>query len=193
MTPDPPTASFDLTFAESTTLLTALQRYVRQWEAHSLQAGPDGHRPEEWTELRLRAGRLIWRLETARVSDAGAVQYSPEAVDPEGAPVGDRQVVATPTGWKVLESPQERPWRKWDSHAFSVERLPRDGDWTSSWTEATRSTRRFRAACSCGWRGQDLRGDFASGVEDPNDRERLYEKWNREHVPGIDERMRLNE
>ena len=56
----------------------------------------------------------------------------------------------------------------WDAHNFSVQ--PTDGG--------------FRAACTCGWTGPPIAPDDSTGEEDARDRERVYDEWDRHHVPG---------
>lgn len=69
------------------------------------------------------------------------------------------------------------------AHSFHVDRQVPSGEWVDYWSEDKRTTVAFRAACSCGWTGEDISGDRETGVEDEASREAAYERWDRLHVP----------
>ena len=67
-------------------LLRALEGHVASWHEHALDDGGAAHAPEEWEEVRVFTGRLIWRLEEAAALPGQAVEHGAYAVPP---PPGD--------------------------------------------------------------------------------------------------------
>lgn len=88
--------------------------------------------------------------------------------------------------WRVREVPFPTPRvmlckvttrEDWDAHNFSVERA--EGG--------------FRGVCTCGWTGPSIAADSSTGAEDVQDRERVYDEWDRHHVPGYRDRNPFDE
>lgn len=173
----------NLTVEDVMTLRSGLRRYLLYWRSHVEEAGGAEHSDEQYAEIRRRVGELIWRLERATASTGCRVQHSDEAVRPPGVDaLLDRHL----SDW-AEQGPSPHPW---DGHGFSVERQRPDGRWVSGWTQATQETVAWRGMCFCGWRGDEISGDFATGQEDDDARERAYDWWNEHHVPGFKQRNR---
>ncbi len=77
------------------------------------------------------------------------------------------------------------------SHSFHVDRKLPSGDWVDYWSEETRRTVAFRAACSCGWTGDAITGDQESGRPDEASEDWAYERWDRLHCPEYERRHGL--
>jgi len=74
--------SFPLRMDEVSVTLRALEGYVASWHQHYKDDAGQSHSPEDWEQVRVSAGQLIWRLEEAMVLPGQAVGHSPYAVEP---------------------------------------------------------------------------------------------------------------
>jgi hypothetical protein len=74
--------TFELGIGELSVTLRALEGYVESWHKHYLEDEASSHTPDEWEEVRVLAGRLIWRLEEAMVLSGQAIAHSRYAVQP---------------------------------------------------------------------------------------------------------------
>ena len=171
-----------VTVADVMLLRAGLHQYLLHWQRHVQEDGGATHSEVEHAELRNRVGELIWRLERAGAPPNSRVRHSDEAVRPAGA-LAPADVESPEWEDQAQPAPQS-----WDGHAFSVERQLPDGRWVSMWTRGTQQTVAWRGMCSCGWRGQEISGVPANGREDDGSRERAYNGWNEQHVPGFQER-----
>ena len=177
-----------VTTQELLMLTGAVQRVLRYWEQHYRDDGGATHSPEEYATVRQSYGELLWRLETASVPRGAKLQHSKNSRRPPDAD-DDGVIHMTADELSVADAAaMEQPQAIWDGHSFRVQRLLPDGRWVASWSSRTQQTTEFRAACSCGWTGQRIVGDLATGHEDDDSREAAYDHWNRHHVPGYDER-----
>lgn len=170
-----------LTVEDVMTLRAGLRQYLLYWQRHVEEDGGATHSAEDHGEIRRRVGELIWRLERATAPPDSRIQHSDEAVRPPG--------VSAPPDADQSQWP-DPPARPSDGHGFSVERQLPDGRWVQGWTRATQQTAAWRGMCSCGWRGGEISGDPATGQEDDESRERVYDWWNEHHVPGFEQRDR---
>jgi len=71
-----------LSVEEAFVLRRALEGYVASWHEHYLADGGATHSPEEWEEVRVFAGGLIWRIEEAALLPGQAMKHSAYAVRP---------------------------------------------------------------------------------------------------------------
>jgi len=85
--------TFALSIDELSVTLRALEGYVTSWHKHYRHDAGNSHSPDDWEEVRVSAGRLIWRLEEAMVLPGQAVGHSRYAVEPpdEGGGAGVRE------------------------------------------------------------------------------------------------------
>ena len=74
--------SLPLSNEEVSLLLGALERYVASWHEHYLADGGATHSPEEWEQVRVSTGHLLWRIEEAVVLPGQAVVHGVYAVKP---------------------------------------------------------------------------------------------------------------
>ena len=68
-------------------------------------------------------------------------------------------------------------------HSFMLWRLLPHGRWVGCWSYETQTTVACRAQCTCGWEGPAIEVEWTAGREAEADRERLYDYWDRHHVP----------
>lgn len=102
---DPSLLEIQLSSDEVGTLMAALRRYLSYWEQHLAEDPESMHRLQAVERIRYDVGRMLWRLETLLIPTSGSrVQYSSQAVDPDGAIVGTDWVIGDLTGWT------RRPW-----------------------------------------------------------------------------------
>jgi hypothetical protein len=155
------------------TMRVGLTAYLREFARHRAEDGGATHPEAEWQALQREVGQLLSKMEEATASPSAHASHSEDAVRPESG-VTDQG----PTGRA------DTPVRGSDgSHSFSVWRLLPDGQWTGAWSEETRVTVEFRGHCSCGWEGPAIAGNPETGREDDLERERVYDFWDRHHVP----------
>ncbi|MHB1289869.1 hypothetical protein [Georgenia sp.] len=76
---------FSLNEGEASTVMAALRRYLTYWEQHVAEDHRRAHSQEHLEEVRQDVGQLLFRLEHALAPPGARVQYSPEAVPPNGA------------------------------------------------------------------------------------------------------------
>lgn len=69
-----------------------------------------------------------------------------------------------------------------------VHRLVPGGGWVGWWSKEAQTTLAFRGQCTCGWEGPPIVGNLQTGQEDPADRERVYDYWDKNHCPDWEER-----
>lgn len=177
-----------VTSQELSMLTGAVQRVLRYCEQHYREDGGATHSPEEYATVRQGYGELLWRLDTASVPSGTKLQHSKRARRPRDAGNDDVIHLTADDPSVAAAAGSERQPALWDGHSFHVERLLPDGRSVSSWSSRTQLTREFRAACSCGWSGQEIVGDQTTGREDDDSREAAYDYWDRHHVPGYEER-----
>ncbi|WP_447924574.1 hypothetical protein [Georgenia muralis] len=75
---------FSLSDGEASTVMAALRRYLSYWEQHVAEDHGRAHSQEQLEAVRQDVGRLLYRLEGARAPAGARVQYSPEALLPNG-------------------------------------------------------------------------------------------------------------
>ncbi len=74
--------TFPFSIEEASIVIGALQGYVASWHQHYKDDAGETHSPEEWEEIRVSTGRLIWRLEEAAAPGGHVVEHSGYAVKP---------------------------------------------------------------------------------------------------------------
>src|SRR4051794_10662698 len=103
---------FSLSAGEASTVMAALRRYLSYWEQHVAEDHGRTHSQEQLEAVRQDVGRLLYRLEGVRAPAGARVQYSPEALLPNGAatsePIDDApsapgEAVCTTTDWHGLD------------------------------------------------------------------------------------------
>lgn len=177
-----------ITLEEVMALIGSVQRSLRYWKQHTEHPNAT-HSVEEYTDVQRRYGELLWRLETSATPQGGGIQHSEGAVRPLVGGDDDRSHTTADEGTAVHPAPRRDSA---DDHHFIVERLLPGGRWVTQWSAATSATVQFRGACSCGWSGATIGGDLATGREDDESREQVYNSWNRTHVPGYEHRTGIN-
>ncbi len=71
-----------LSIVEASILMGALEGYVATWHEHYLEDGGATHSSEEWEQVRLSAGHLLWRIEEVAVLPGQVVAHGAYAVKP---------------------------------------------------------------------------------------------------------------
>lgn len=177
-----PSSVLVLTADDCAVLRAALRKYLRQSLHHAVDDASGAHSPENLRTLRHRVGQLLWQLETPPSESDDRVQYSSEAVDPDGVAVGDDYVVGWHGGWSrapaqpaVVEDSLE------PTHGFLVE--PRiDGRWVTGYRDVADPPELYRGRCTCGWVGRGIGIDSHSFEPLTEDREAAYANWRAVHA-----------
>jgi hypothetical protein len=156
--------TIEVTLADAVILIACVRM---QLAARQTQHGEDDHGVESLRQL-------IRRLEGATSGNVDS-DISHSLVAPEES---TSAAASTRAESAVLPT-----------HGFAVERQLPDGVWTTGWSVTTRKTLRWRAMCTCGWRGSEMFGDEETGQEDDAARERAYDSWNKTHVAALEIRL----
>jgi hypothetical protein len=186
---------FALSDEEVRLLRASLVRYMLYWQEHYEADGGETHSEQELGEVMTQAGRLLWRLEQETAPPGVTVAPSEFAVAPGTTASAEMLSGRSPDNAPSLPGPG---WVTGASgglvfdpgpgHGFMVYRLVPDGGWVGWSRTDDRTTLAFRGQCTCGWEGPPIAGNLQTGQEDPADRERVYDYWDKYHCPDWEQR-----
>lgn len=74
--------SLPLSVEEANLLLRGLIGYVKAWQDHYEEDGGRTHTVQEWEQVRVEVGRLVWRIEELAVLPGQRLRHSRYAVPP---------------------------------------------------------------------------------------------------------------